>query len=370
MISNDDGHFRQFRAAMEAAIGRCEAFDTEEDPRLRKQQERLYQRQKDQVDNLVSLERQFRLALVATPAGRRVYELFVSHICDERRNILDARPFFRERQQTFTDRVSPVLRAREAAGLHDFRINFRFVQFAMRTRKWGTTSKVARLAAQIAAAREELVVMNLPLAINRAHIFFARTPRAHLTYMDLVQIAAEGLMAGVDKFVPPFSRMFRGVAIGRMVGNFIENYSETVLKFYPPDRRKLYRANKLVGRSGGLDPEELAARVNEWAVDAAEKTQEPLEPGQLTSPGEIAHLMAAASMVSSDSPLSDSESETSAVRTVGDTFSAPEEDRPDVLVERADAHRALYEAFCELTLLEQKLLRLKGVRMEVAEWKL
>jgi DNA-directed RNA polymerase specialized sigma subunit len=207
-----DEHFRQFKVSLERAR---EVYGQSDD-------ETFLARQKRQVDTLIFLEKQFQQALLETPYGVKVYEAFIEHICVTRGNILDARPFFRERQRVFTKYISKALRARRVEGLIRFRFNFRFVQFALGYRRWGKTSVVAKLARDIAAAREELITMNMPLAVSRARIFYSRTPKAHLAYMDLIQIACEGLMSGIDKFVPPFSKVFRSVAIGRMVGNFIE----------------------------------------------------------------------------------------------------------------------------------------------------
>ncbi len=338
----DDPHFRRFALSLESAIERCGQTDDED----------FLSRQKRQVDTLVALEKEFKETVIASSQGEAIYASFVKFICEDRRNILDARPYFRERQGTFTQQISKALRRRSPKGLYRFRFNFRFVQFVMNARKWKPRSMVTRLAKQIAEVRNELITMNMPLAISRARIFFSRTPKAHLTYMDLIQIACEGLMSGIDKFVPPFSKAFRAVAIGRMTGNFIEQYSETMLHFYPPDKRKIYRANKLLGRSVDVgDFEKLAESVN--------KTQEGgVDHLHRTTASEIANLVAAASTVSSDTPVSDDEEETA---RVADRFAAPADCQPDVIYEKTSSLRSLVAAMTTLTPFEMKLLRLKGI---------
>jgi RNA polymerase sigma factor (sigma-70 family) len=334
----DDSHFRYFAGSLEQAIERCGETDDED----------FLARQKRQVDTLIALEKEFKETLISSAQGERIYNAFIKHICDDRRNILDARPFFRERQGTFTQHISKALRRRSARALYRFRFNFRFVQFVVNQRAWKPRSMITRLAAQIRAIREELITMNMPLAISRARIFYGRTPKAHLSYMDFIQIACEGLMSGIDKFVPPFSKAFRAVAIGRMTGNFIEQYSETSIHFYPVDKRKIYRANKLLGRTveqGDFDV--LAAKVNTG-----------VEPAHCTNASEIANLMAAASTVSTDTPVSDDDEET--VR-VADRFAAPADCQPDVQYERASNLRLLADAAQILTPFERKLLRLKGL---------
>ncbi len=318
-----------------------------------------YRKQKHQVETLVALESEFRRALIAHRWGPGVYRQFVTFICDDRRNILAARPYFRERQTVFTRDISKVLKRRQEKGLYRFHFNFQFVLFAMRARPWKHGSLVSKLYRRIAALRQELVETNMPLALNRARIFFSKTPTSHLTYMDLVQIASEGLMSGIDKFCLPFSATFRGVAIGRMVGNFIENYSATLLHYYPPDKRKIYRANKFAGKhQHGIDYERLAEEVN---VDAK-------DPVYRTNPEEIAALMAAASTVSADSGTvpgfrgDASGGDAVAVPKLVDRFAAPEDTRPDVRVETQEALGAMHAAIgVALPLRDRKFLAMRGI---------
>lgn len=333
---SEDEHFRQFAQSLEMAIDK---YDLTKDQLLRQEQ---------QVDTLVALEKEFRQTLIKHPWGPGVYRDFVKMICDEKRNILAARPYFRERQADFTSQISKALKNRSEKALYRFRFNYQFVLFAVKARKWRQGSKIAQLAKKISDVRTEIIEMNMPLAISRARIFYSRTPKSQLTMMDFVQIACEGLMSAVDKFVPPFSKVFRSVAIGRMVGNFIEQYSETLIHFYPTDKRKLYRANKLIGRfAGGVDYDTLAEEINKGVEDV-----------HRTNASEIADLMAAASCVSTDTPApGDPEAGDAVAR-----FSAPEASRPDVIVEKASVMNALGEAIAnDLTVFQQKLLKLKGV---------
>jgi hypothetical protein len=188
-------------------------------------QEDLLEVQQGQVETLIKLEHAFKLALIKHRWGILAYRKFVDYIRDDRQNILDARPFFRERQTTFTAEISPALRDRRARGLFRFRVNWRFVMFVVQSYKWGASSEVRKIAEQIRKVRDELITVNLPLGLNRVKKFWAATQRSHLERMDLVQIACEGLMSAVDKFVPPFTTAFRDVIIGRITGNFIEQYS-------------------------------------------------------------------------------------------------------------------------------------------------
>lgn len=347
-----EDHFRYFAHSLQSSNLRKYGKVPEKD---------LLALQKEQVEKLVDLEDQFRRAVIESPYGVDVYRKFVAHICDERKNILDARPFFRERQEIFTAEISGALKKRNEKALFRFHGNWQLVSYLLGARRWGPKSKVAKLAAEIAKVRTEIVEMNLPLAISRARIFYSRTPKSHLSHMDLVQIAAEGLLSGVDKFCLPFSKAFRSVCIGRMVGNFIERYSETMVHFYPGDRRTLYRINKaaskVTDRWADLDFEALAEQINSDVEDDKSKT----------NADEIVRLMAASGVVSADDvePVGKSGLTTTDGRSPREAglhrYAAPEEWRPDVRYEEAQTARALAEAILKLPLLEQKVLRLRGV---------
>lgn len=338
MVYQDDDHFRKFAASLERAIEKYGDLPEED----------LLERQKRQVDTLVALEDEFRKTLIKHRWGRAIYKEFIKHICEEKANILAARPYFRERQGVFTSEISVALKNKAEKSLYRFHFNYQFILFVMKARNWPKGGKINKLYQKISDLRTEIVEMNMPLGISRARIFWSRTPKAQLTYMDLIQISCEGLMSAVDKFVLPYSRVFRSVAIGRMVGNFIENYSETFVHFYPKDKRKIYRANKLVGKfASEVDFERLAAEVND-GVDAS----------HTTTAAEIADLMAAASCVSMDGMVQVDPDMPEPV----DRFAAPEESRPDVQAEMNEAAISMHDAIQHLTTFERKLLRLKGIQ--------
>lgn len=345
MKYNDDNHFRNFAGNLERAIDKYADLPEED----------LLARQKRQVETLVALEKEFRRTLIKHPWGPGTYKAFVRFICDERRNILAARPFFRERQNIFTEQISKALKKRAEKSLYRFHFNFQFVIFVLAEYKWPRGGKIATLARQIAQLRTELVEMNMPLAISRARIFWSRTPKAQLSYMDLVQISCEGLMSAVDKFCLPYSRVFRAVAIGRMTGNFIEQYSETLVHFYPVDKRKIYRANKLLSRGNAEQPdmEKLSEGVNS-----------DVDPNHQTNPSEIADLLAAASSVSADSPMPNQRAQNPDAESFPlDSFRADESTHPDVRFEQAEALNVLERAIPDLPMLERKLLRMRGVSL-------
>lgn len=219
----DETHFRLFATNLENAIAK---YDGQPD-------ESRIVRQRRQLKTLIALEGKFRRTLIAHPWGPGAYRAFMDHILQERKNILAARPYFRERQAVFASQISRALKKRASRGLYQFKVNYGFVQFVMQHYKWPAGGKLAVLARQIHDLRMEIMELNLPLAISQARIFWSCTPKSHLSYMDLVQVHCMGLLTAIDKFVPPSEKLneeqeleaykkFRAVAIGRMIGDRIE----------------------------------------------------------------------------------------------------------------------------------------------------
>lgn len=336
-------HFRSFASSLEQQLKNYPLED----------EETSMERQKRQVEDLFDAEARFKQTLLDSPFGEEVFERFITFICDERRNILDARKYFRERQVRFVAEISPNLKTRNWKGLSQFRYNYSFIKFAVEYLN-GRVPELDTIFAEVAKKRNELVEVNLPLAISRSRIFVGRTPKSHLTIMDFIQSASEGLLTAVDKFTPPYTPAFRSTAMGRMHGNFIEDYSETSLHFFPVDRRKLYRANKEIGRLGGIrsvDFEALAAAVNKDA-----------EPAEYTNAAEIADLLFAASTVAIRPPFEEGG------ETSGNTVSldesgivANESFQPDVQYEKAQVDKVLQDSIATLTCFEKKFLAMKGV---------
>lgn len=341
---NNDPHFAQFAKSLERQLAGYGPI-----PKNR------LEHQKGQMEALLAAEIMFRKALIRHRFGEKVFKGFVSYIHDERRNILAARPFYRERVEVFKDQISPALGKKDHAGLYRFNINFQFIHFCMT--RYGThfskASQVRKSAAAVTKIRNVIIEQNTPLAISRAKIFRSRTPASpHFSHMDSIQTAAEGLVSAVDKFVGPFSKVFRSVIIGRATGNLISTYSEPMLHFYPGDRRKIYRANKARRRHTELD--KIVAEVNDGLPEVL-----------MTNTDEIQQLMNANSHLSLDQPVSGDNT----VRVdAGETFASCAVDQnllPDEIVEQKHSTERLALGVKSLTLLERKALVLIGMLSEV-----
>ncbi len=340
-FNENDERFQAFAISLEKIMGDHGENTTE--------------RQRDQIETLVKLEKEFRKTLIRHRWGIYVYRDFIGHIMDTRRNILEARPFFRERNDTFTNKISDVFRKRNARGLFKFHVNYNFIRFVMDSRKWSKNSQIAKIKDKIVAARKELVEMNMKLAIGQANTFYGKMPKAHLTRMDFIQIAAEGLIAAIDKFCLPYTTVFRTVATHRSKGNMIESISETPIHFYPKDKRRLYRAHKFIRAQQGKNysMEELVKYVNIH-----------VKPHERTNVAEMINLLGAVSMVSANSvPAGHGEEPEGEPVTILDRYLDKEAPSADQQIENMETRHIFMAAIKELDLFEQKLLMMKGIEI-------
>ncbi len=320
-------------------------------------EEELLRKQRDQLRALVAAERDFQTLLLEHRYGPKTYEDFVAWIRDDRGNILSARPFFRERQSTFTEHISGALKAGNVKKLYKWRINWSFVAWVLKLRSWN--AEIRGAADKIQACRQELLEENLPLAISQARQFWASTPRSHLSFMDVTQIQCQGLLLAIDKFCPPNERgmtdsesldvyrSFRAVAIGIMRRDRVNDYSQTLIHYYPGDRQKIYWANKALRRYvDGIDYEEISKDINQRLGSTGSTNAE-----------EVADLLATASTVSADY-AADPDGETVIESAIGS-----DDLRPDVRAERSNLLSTLGSAIQQLSLAEIKLLKMKGIQV-------
>lgn len=360
MVDVDNESFRLFASRVEASLAKYGKMNDTQ----------LLQLQKQQLETVHNLEDEFRTVLLRHRWGPGVYAAFVKKICEENGNILTSRPYFRERQDVCIGPISHALARADIKALQKFHFNYNFVAWTMKLYRWYSGSKLVKLSKQIEAARQEIVVLNTPLAISQARIFWSKAPakaaHTHLTYMDLVQVGLDGLLSATDKFVLPDAKRFRGaallrefrrfrpMAVQRMVGNFIEAYSETPIHFFPKYKRMLYRANKYLAKHGEVvDPQKLVDSVNKDAKGR-------FVPGAArTNTSEIFDLLAAASALgpTDSTPIVSGEEDDRG--SFLDRCPDSEDNRPDVRVEQAETMFRLKEVISALPIIERKMVRLR-----------
>jgi DNA-directed RNA polymerase specialized sigma subunit len=309
--------------------------------------------QKQQFEELVAAERLFRETVLSYRIATEIYKRFIQTIRITNKNILSARPYFRESSETFSAEITPALKDKNPEALKKFGINYHFVKFCKDSWIGIWPKKLELQYLRVERARTVLVQNNMPLAVNRAKIFYNKTPKGHLSFMDMIEVSSMGLCAGIDKYVGEFKKNFIGVCIGRIVGNLIDAYSETTCHFYPSDRRVLYRANSIRGRQGITEISELTKAVNNsFVVDLAEGKTAP-KPVTVT---ELAYLMAASSPISSDSNAG--EEGFGVYSYTPDSVENAEE-----LLGKKQQISNMAQLARKLPLINQKVLRLKGIEI-------
>lgn len=310
--------------------------------------------QQEQVEELMDAERKFKETILKYRQATEIYKKFLQRVCIQNKNILSARPYFRETATSFSKRITPAIKEEDIEVLKTFDINYQFIKFIRQSWLGPFPKRAEQLFQRVHKARTILIENNMPLAINRAKLFYRKTPKSHLTLMDFIGICAMGLAAGIDKWCGTYSPVFRSVCIGRMVGNMIDSYSETMLHFYPSDKRVLYKAHTIRGRRGIDEIHELTDAVN------ASFKQDELEgktiPKNDINVSELSALMSAASTVSADATVND--------EGYG-VYHFTEDATQDIegsFIEREATDRMLLLAK-SLPMLHRKVLRLKGIKL-------
>lgn len=310
--------------------------------------------QKDQVEELLNAERMFKETIFRYRQSTLIYKKFLVKVKVKNKNILSARPYFRETAVSFSKRITPAIKSDDVDTLKTFDINYQFIKFIKDSWLGPFPEKAAHLYERVHRAREVLIQNNMPLAVNRAKLFYRKTPKSHLTLIDFIGICAMGLAAGVDKWCGPYSPVFRSVCIGRMVGNLIDAYSETLIHFYPSDKRILYKAHTLRSRLKIDDISELTEAVKDAFV--ADSLEGKNVPKTKLNVSELSSLMSAASTVSADATVND--------EGFGVYQFTPddEQDIEEAYVHRESTDKMLSVAK-DLPPLHKKILRLKGIKI-------
>lgn len=315
--------------------------------------------QKQQVDLVYSLEIKFKKQILKYQQVYEIYKKFVIMITKENNNILSAKPYFREKSDIFSSHISKSIRDCDVHDLSRYDINFQLIDFIIKNWKGNVPERILKHYSDLKNARRILIENNLPLAINRAKLFYRKTPRSHLSLLDFIDICTYGLISGIDKYVGEYSKVWRSVCIGRMVGYMIEEYSKTFLRMYPTDKKVLYRANALKYRLKIEDMDELTRAVNEsFDKDRIEGKKTPKLP---ISEVHIRTLLNGSGYISADTKIKGDDG--------GEGLSiydySPDESKDDAeeTFIKKDLIGKILEASQDLTVIERKIIRLKGVEL-------
>ena len=303
-------------------------------------------KQKAQVERMMELEENFRKCINNYKQSDKIYQKFLMHIKINRGNILTARPYFRENSKTFGTYISPAFKEDDIQRIKDFHINYKFMKFVVENWRGNLPVKALKAWNEHQHVRQKIIENSMPLAINEAMKFYKAVPQSHLTLMDMINASSSGLCIGVDKWVGPFSTVFRSVCIGRMKSNIMELYNQTSLHYYPSDKKIIYKANLIKSREKIEDPEILLEGINQYLKENGDKRQ--LEMYELDD------ILNGASVKSVETEI-DNEG-----FNVYDTY-VDEKSNVEKNVEKKDMLKNVLIQCEKLKIIERKIIRLKGV---------
>lgn len=304
--------------------------------------------QKAQVERIMELEEIFRETINSYKQSDKIYQKFLMFIKIEKGNILTARPYFREDSKTFGEFVSPAFKKDDVQEIKKFHINYKFMMFVIKNWRGNLPKKAANAWKEHQEVRQKIIENSMPLAINMAMKFFKATPKNHLGLMDMISSSVAGLCTGVDKWVGPFRTVFRSVCIARMKSNIMDLYNQTSLHYFPSDKKIIYKANLLKSREKIEDPELLLEAINHYLKESGDKRV--LQDYELND-------------ILNGSNICSIETETEVDDkgfAVYDTY-IDESNNVETKVAKKDALQAVLYACQKLKLIEQKVIKLKGV---------
>jgi DNA-directed RNA polymerase specialized sigma subunit len=303
-------------------------------------------KQKAQVERMMELEEIFRKTINSYKQSDKIYQRFLMFIKVEKGNILTARPYFREDSKTFGEFISPAFKEDDYERVKEFHINYKFMMFVIENWRGNLPKKAAKAWEEHQEVRQRIIENSMPLAINMAMKFFKATPKNHLGLMDMISSSVAGLCTGVDKWVGPFRTVFRSVCIARMKSNIMDLYNQTSLHYFPSDKKIIYKANLLKSREKIEDPELLLEAINHYLKESGDK--------RVLEDYELNDILNGSNIRSVETEVDDEGF------TAYDTY-IDDSSNVETKVAKQDALEAVLYACQELKLIEQKVIRLKGV---------
>jgi DNA-directed RNA polymerase specialized sigma subunit len=309
--------------------------------------------QQQLMEQLFKLEDKFRRTLIASPKGYDIYSQFMEYIQPSQKkgepepsdkgNTLMARIYFRERQNAFRSKIAPAFDKRDPRMLYKLQINYVFAKWVMDRYKGEKKRDLQRIFDKMTEVRRTVCENTLPSAIHRAKIFWSKIPYSHMEYMDMIQSASEGLLQAIDKFEPPFQKVFGSVVVSRMALNIMDGHNATLVKIPTKERRILYRAKNAQNKENLHSQEDILRYVSESFGDVSSQ--------------ELAEIQAAADGVMSIDHRNDNGV------SVGDTVVSS--DNPEQNAHSADLTAKLNNGILSLDPIERKVVILKSGEMDV-----
>jgi hypothetical protein len=306
--------------------------------------------QKYQVNRMLELECIFKESVVQFKQSSTVYQKFILFIKKEKGNILRARPYFRQSAKVFNKEISHLFKKNNYESLKKYNINSKFLKFVVKNWK-GKLPKVAQEAKnEHAKIRQELIENSLPLAINEGMKFYKAVPNTpHITILDLINASIAGLCIGIDKWEGPFRPVFRSVCLSRMKGLIMEIYNQTSIHYYPSDKKILYKIKLLKSRQKDIKQDELIEKVSEYMKQIKDTRQ--------MDEKELENLLSASNVYSIEGD---------AFKEDGFNYYEAFVDENSFIeekTEKADLLKQTLASCQKLSIIQKKILKLKGVNI-------
>lgn len=283
---------------------------------------------------LIKKEKEWKECLLSTEDGRNVYNAFIQYILYQRKNILDARPFFRVRQSEFLTKVNPFIKNKNPENLYDLRINSVFIAWSLiQLNDTIQKQKLQELFDKIIVIRNDFFIRNSPLIINTIKLIYAKYPYSYPDIQELISIASDATLAALDKFVPltdpetqedKYTSVLLSSIIRRINAAAVQHNRSQKIHMYPKDRKKMLDLRKM--RKNGF--------TNEVICETMGITELEIE-----------------SLLNLSSVLSLDETDEIVSKNIS----------PEDYIEKIEIENNIYKKIENFSVLEKKILRLKGM---------
>ncbi len=216
---------------------------------------------------MVELEEIWRDTLIASEEGEQIYADFIQFIVNVKGNLLSARPYFRLRQKQFLADVNPYIRKNKHKPLMKVPINSSFIAFAAERYAGPYKKELDTLALQITQIRSDFITRNFPLILNRVKILYHHN--SHLEIDDLISQASSGALVALDKFVMPtnietgeieYTSVILSSIIARITAVVSQSTDSQKLYLYPSDKKRFIEICRL--KKDGIETKEIAEKLN------------------------------------------------------------------------------------------------------------
>lgn len=299
-----------------------------------------------EIKTLIKLEKEFVKKILDSGKGEEIYKEFINYIISER-SFKRSSPFFRERESKIKNYINKSLRESNYPNLYKAKVNYNFCAFVVQ-RFPNLDSEIIEIFNKIKSIRENIITKYMHHVITRANVFNKNKPYSS-EYFDLIQSASEGLIHGIDKYVPgKGSSPLHMVIIGRIIAELISHNGESLMVNLGYSKvRKLYKIKKITEKRPGISIEEIAKEIQ-------------------STPNDVSDILNAINCISLDDEIygSDYDQPYKVIDFIEkkQTMFEPSE-TPYTVLEKKEIAKKIKEAYNQLSVLERKVLRLKGFQL-------